>query len=145
MPFGTGLAVAVGVSLLGVGAWRLYAFLAAIRQYRESPMAATVSITDSRWLQLASGVPARPLEFFRINDEVMGGKSTSTLSFDDSSFFAPRGLLFAGTINTKSPDGVNTQDMCCVDSCATWGGTNDCNDFFAEPHMIMYDAAALLR
>ena len=90
----------ITAALVGFGGFKVYGFVQGIKEYRRSAMAATVDVPPA-WLQLVSAQPARPLQFFRINDEVMGGKSTSVLEFKSSTFFSPQGLLFSGVINTN--------------------------------------------
>ena len=84
----------IAASAVAFGAWKLHGFLQGIRKYRASTMAQSVAVPHS-WLQVLEHARQSPLEFFRINDEVMGGKSTSALEFRDSS------LVFSGTINTN--------------------------------------------
>eukprot|EP01043_Picozoa_sp_COSAG02_P027123 COSAG02_NODE_1584_length_11821_cov_11.601604_12_plen_518_part_00 len=50
----------------------------------------------------------------------------------------------AGTINSGASDGIKSEQMCCLDSCATWAEANDCNTFFTDPAMIMYNAGGTI-
>ena len=89
---------AIGVSLLALGGFRLHGFLQGIRMYREKTKSETVLVPSKQFLQIID--PSRQSQedykFFRINDEVMGGKSVSALSFTNG-----EGLLFSGNINTN--------------------------------------------
>ena len=73
-------------------------FLQGIRMYREKTKSETVLVPSKQFLQIID--PSRQSQedykFFRINDEVMGGKSVSALSFTNG-----EGLLFSGNINTN--------------------------------------------
>lgn len=78
------------------GAIRTYGFLQSIREYREKTKKDWVEVRSS-FLQLPGDASPPPIRFFCINDEVMGGKSSSSLSLSDSK----TSLVFSGTINTN--------------------------------------------
>ena len=88
---------AIGVSLLAFGGFRLHGFLHAMKLYREKTKSETAAVPSS-FLKLLDERKQHHhhYNFFRINDEVMGGKSTSTL--EATSFGS---LLFTGLINTN--------------------------------------------
>lgn len=104
MPLFTLTFFAVGgiiAALSTLGGWKIYGFIDTIRKYRQTTMAAYV-VCSPTWLQFASKAAIqRPLKFFRINDEVMGGKSQSDIAFNSPAFLAPNGLRFSGVINTN--------------------------------------------
>lgn len=91
---------AIGVSLLALGGFRLHGFLQGIRLYREKTKSETVTVPAKQFLRLLdpSSGSRDEYQFFRINDEVMGGRSVSELSFSSGS---GEGLLFKGEINTN--------------------------------------------
>jgi len=91
MPLTKKIVGGVAAVLVSFGAYRLYGFIEKIRMYREKTKSEWVAVPQS-FLQLRNGTHP-PLKFFRINDEVMGGKSTSSLEYSDA-------LIFNGTINT---------------------------------------------
>lgn len=88
-----GVGVAVAAALLGLGGYRLVTFVQSIRDYRDRAKTDTCQAPPA-WL----AVPGRTLpklQLFRINDQVMGGRSVSSLE-------AKRGgsVDFRGTIST---------------------------------------------
>lgn len=97
----TAIVGAVGGLFFAFGGYRVFGFVKGIKEYRNTTMAVTVDVASPSWLQLASKRAVKPLQFFRINDEVMGGSSTSKLEYYSPTLFSPKGLTFAGTINTK--------------------------------------------
>jgi len=80
-----------------IGGVKLWTFLQSIRLYREGTKSEWIAVPPSFLTRVggASNV-SEQLRFFRINDEVMGGKSTSQLSLGEES-----SLVFSGTINTN--------------------------------------------
>lgn len=97
MGIGAGtLAGAAGAAVLGYGIYRMASFARGVVTYRQRAMADTVDVTGSFLTDARSGAPlGRPLSFFRINDEVMGGKSTSSLAPGHLGW-----LVFSGHIST---------------------------------------------
>ena len=91
--FGGGIAVA----LFGYGGYRIATFVQGIRRYREQAKADWVA-APAKFLTLLDGSAKDDLRFFRINDQVMGGKSTSALAVASAS---SGGLVFDGVINTN--------------------------------------------
>lgn len=90
---------AVGVSLLAFGCFHLHAFLQGIRAYRERTKSETCVVPALHFLQLLDTSrfgQEDELKFFRINDEVMGGRSISSMDYSPAD-----GLLFSGEINTN--------------------------------------------
>jgi len=92
MPLVTVLVGGAVAGLAAFGGYRLHGFIKGIRMYREKTKSEWVVVPLS-FLQLRDA-PSPQLRFFRINDEVMGGKSTSSLAYADA-------LLFRGIINIK--------------------------------------------
>ena len=92
---------AIAIAIAAYGGYRIYGFIHAMQAYKENTKAAWVA-APPRFLQLRQG-EAPDLRFFRINDEVMGGRSTSIIEIvEDSGWFAKsKALLFSGTINTN--------------------------------------------
>jgi len=99
-----GAVCAAVLAVLGLGCLKAAHFLWKIQTYKKETKANNVEAsagflaltTESSGTQEnPSALCARSLTFFRINDEVMGGKSTSTLVIEDTS------LVFAGKINTN--------------------------------------------
>ena len=74
-PVALGVAAAAS-ALLFFGGWRGYRFMHSIMTYRERTKAETFAATD-KFLHLGAGGFSAPLHFFRINDEVMGGRSSA--------------------------------------------------------------------
>ena len=93
------VAGALCAALLGFGCFKAVRLVSQIKAYKEGTKAVNVA-TPPDFLALQGGflgrgaAIGRPLTFFRINDEVMGGKSTSSLAVRGG------GLEFAGEINT---------------------------------------------
>lgn len=89
-----------GPIALGIGAlfalvgYKAYTAFFSMAAYRDKAKADTVAAPPG-FLQLA-GRPSPSLRFFRINDAVMGGRSSSALEAR-----ADRSLLFSGTIDTN--------------------------------------------
>ena len=96
------VASALCAALLGFGCFKAVRLVSQIKAYKEGTKAVHVT-TPADFLALQGGILGRgaaigrPLTFFRINDEVMGGKSTSSLAVDARG----GGLEFAGEINTN--------------------------------------------
>lgn len=95
-----------GLVLLFVayGGYRVCLFLSTMRKYREATKSQWVAAPQN-FLQLRHG-ETPPLKFFRINDEVMGGKSTSSVEV-----VAHKYLLFSGTINTNGGGFASTRTL----------------------------------
>lgn len=102
MPVAMAVAGALCAALLGFGCFKAVRLVSQIKAYKEGTKAVHVT-TPADFLALQGGILGRgaaigrPLTFFRINDEVMGGKSTSSLAVDARG----GGLEFAGEINTN--------------------------------------------
>ena len=100
MPVAMAVAGALCAALLGFGCFKAVRLVSQIKAYKEGTKAVNVA-TPPDFLALQGGflgrgaAIGRPLTFFRINDEVMGGKSTSSLAVRGG------GLEFAGEINTN--------------------------------------------
>ena len=100
MPVAMAVAGALCAALLGFGCFKAVRLVSQIKAYKEGTKAVNVP-TPPDFLALQGGflgrgaAIGRPLTFFRINDEVMGGKSTSSLAVTGG------GLEFAGEINTN--------------------------------------------
>ena len=94
MPLAVGPLGGVAFALVTYGGYRVVSFLYGMHTYRKTTKEAWVA-APPKFLRLDGDAPSRALRFFRINDEVMGGKSTSELELSD------QGLLFTGTINTN--------------------------------------------
>mmetsp|Transcript_22534 Transcript_22534/g.24888 ORF Transcript_22534/g.24888 Transcript_22534/m.24888 type:complete len:241 (-) Transcript_22534:70-792(-) len=92
--------VAATVGLTAVwGGYKIYGFINGIRIYREKTKSEWVTVPPS-FLTLVNNqkdVTKEGLKFFRINDEVMGGKSLSELSVNNKA----GSLVFKGEINTN--------------------------------------------
>jgi hypothetical protein len=104
MPLGAvgGAACTVFAAILSFGCFKAFRFLHQIKSYQEGTKTINVAVpaaflaTKGGLLGFgSSAVSAKPLVFFRINDEVMGGQSTSTLAVEGQT------LVFSGTINTN--------------------------------------------
>ena len=81
-----------------IGGFKLWSFLQSVRLYREDTKSDWIAAPPSFLTRLGvANTPSEQLRFFRINDEVMGGKSTSTLSLGGGG----SSLVFSGTINTN--------------------------------------------
>ena len=93
MPLAVGPFAGVGIALAAYTGFRLCGFLWGMHRYRVTTKEAWVAAPTS-FFKLHDA-PSPALRFFRINDEVMGGKSTSEIELSD------RGLIFTGTINTN--------------------------------------------
>ena len=91
---------ALCAALLGFGCFKAVRLVSQIKAYKEGTKAVNVTL-PADFLALQGGLLGggaaigRPLTFFRINDEVMGGKSTSSLAVSG------RTLEFSGEINTN--------------------------------------------
>ena len=97
MPIGlAGVGAAAAASLLLFGGYRLHNFIRGMQQYREHTKSETVTVAANFLRLLDAPRKKEQLHFFRINDEVMGGRSTSVLAPT-----AMGGLLFTGLINTN--------------------------------------------
>ena len=94
MPLAVGPLGGVAFALVTYGGYRVVSFLYGMHTYRKTTKEAWVA-APPKFLRLDGDAPSRALRFFRINDEVMGGKSTSEIELSD------QGLLFTGTINTN--------------------------------------------
>ncbi len=88
------LAIGIGAVIVALGGFRGVRFVTNMITYRERTKADTIAAPPD-FLRLGSG-PSRPLTFFRINDEVMGGRSTSVLRRGEGG-----GVAFTGEINTN--------------------------------------------
>ena len=91
---------ALCAALLGFGCFKAVRLVSQIKAYKEGTKAVNVTL-PADFLALQGGLLGggaaigRPLTFFRINDEVMGGKFTSSLAVSG------RTLEFSGEINTN--------------------------------------------
>ena len=91
---------ALCAALLGFGCFKAVRLVSQIKAYKEGTKAVNVTL-PADFLALQGGLLGggaaigRALTFFRINDEVMGGKSTSSLAVSG------RTLEFSGEINTN--------------------------------------------
>ena len=100
MPLGISVVGALCAALLGFGCFKAVRLVSQIKAYKEGTKAVNVTL-PADFLALQGGLLGggaaigRPLTFFRINDEVMGGKSTSSLAVSG------RTLEFSGDINTN--------------------------------------------
>ena len=100
MPLGISVVGALCAALLGFGCFKAVRLVSQIKAYKEGTKAVNVTL-PADFLALQGGLLGggaaigRPLTFFRINDEVMGGKSTSSLAVSG------RTLEFSGEINTN--------------------------------------------
>mmetsp|Transcript_845 Transcript_845/g.1398 ORF Transcript_845/g.1398 Transcript_845/m.1398 type:complete len:226 (-) Transcript_845:290-967(-) len=79
--------------LLATVGWRAYTFVRGMQQYRLRAKADTCAM-PSRFLTHAGKPFQRRMQFFRINDEVMGGRSSSNLESHSGT------VIFTGMINT---------------------------------------------
>ena len=100
MPLALAAAGALCAALIGFGCFKAVRLISQIKVYKEGTKAVNVT-TPPDFLAMQGGLLGcgaalgRPLTFFRINDEVMGGKSVSSLAVSGG------GLVFAGEINTN--------------------------------------------
>jgi hypothetical protein len=91
----TWVAVAIANLLVFYLGCKVYTFTASIKAYRDETKSQWVAAPQG-FLQLVAPSPKaakKELRFFRINDVVMGGRSTSSIS-------CARSLVFEGRINT---------------------------------------------
>ena len=95
MVAGAVLSGAVGLAV-AFGGYRLYGFLHGIKVYRDKTKSENLAAPPGL-VRLLDASKGGELKFFRINDEVMGGKSISELSIGNGG----SSLIFAGTINTN--------------------------------------------
>ena len=113
MPLGISVVGALCAALLGFGCFKAVRLVSQIKAYKEGTKAVNVTL-PADFLALQGGLLGggaaigRPLTFFRINDEVMGGKSTSSLAVSG------RTLEFSGEINTN---GAPLEFACPLGPC----------------------------
>jgi len=109
MPVALGCAagIAVATGFTGVGAWRIKTFLDRIRAYKNTAKAGAQPAPPDLAIQGAAAEHAQELSWFVIDDQVMGGGSSSTLTMNPGwkspiiLGSVPESIEFAGTINTK--------------------------------------------
>lgn len=109
MPVSVGCAagIAVACGFTGVGAWRIKTFLARIRAYKNKVKAGAQPAPPDLAIQGAEAEHAKELSWFVIDDQVMGGASSSALTMNEGWASpiilgsTPQCIEFAGTINTK--------------------------------------------
>eukprot|EP00746_Dinoflagellata_sp_MGD_P168134 gnl/MRDRNA2_/MRDRNA2_99329_c0_seq1.p1 gnl/MRDRNA2_/MRDRNA2_99329_c0~~gnl/MRDRNA2_/MRDRNA2_99329_c0_seq1.p1 ORF type:complete len:227 (-),score=31.17 gnl/MRDRNA2_/MRDRNA2_99329_c0_seq1:115-795(-) len=89
----SGLAVAIG--LIGIAGMRIKGFLDRIRKYRDSCKANAQPAPPALAIQGSEAKRSQELSWFVIDDQVMGGRSSSGLTMVNGR------IEFAGTINTK--------------------------------------------
>lgn len=89
-----GLGLAAAVALLGIGGCRLMGFVRGIRNYRDRVKKETCTAPAGFITLPGRTLPA--LELFRINDEVMGGRSSSSLEA-----LRDGAIVFRGRISTN--------------------------------------------
>ena len=140
MPLGISVVGALCAALLGFGCFKAVRLVSQIKAYKEGTKAVNVTLpADFLALQggfLGGGAAiGRPLTFFRINDEVMGGKSTSSLAVSG------RTLEFSGEINT------NGGGFC---SCRTLGddaplgrAPRECREKWRRPRLQLQHASSV--
>mmetsp|Transcript_107404 Transcript_107404/g.190196 ORF Transcript_107404/g.190196 Transcript_107404/m.190196 type:complete len:228 (+) Transcript_107404:66-749(+) len=87
-------AAAAGGVGLAYGAWRIGRFIYGIKKYRDSAKAAALSADGFRLAGISG--QAKTLKWFVIDDQVMGGRSSSAITPTAKGF-----IEFAGSINTN--------------------------------------------
>jgi len=110
---GTLLSAAVAVGIAAVG-WTIASKIQSVRGYWKKCQSETISnahgVKCSSWLS-KDDKDAKTATWFRINDVIMGGKSTSELSIDSENR-----LVFSGIINTDGGGfaSMRTSEACVV-------------------------------
>eukprot|EP00929_Paragymnodinium_shiwhaense_P046030 TRINITY_DN23465_c0_g1_i1.p1 TRINITY_DN23465_c0_g1~~TRINITY_DN23465_c0_g1_i1.p1 ORF type:complete len:226 (-),score=29.70 TRINITY_DN23465_c0_g1_i1:207-884(-) len=96
MPGLVTFAASVGLLAVVFGSWKVSRFLSAIREYKSAAKGAAKHPPTGFTINGCSAARASELQWFVIDDQVMGGKSQSALTMTDDG-----AIEFAGTINTK--------------------------------------------
>jgi len=107
VPLGCAAGIAAATGFTGVGAWRIKTFLERIRAYKNKAKAGAQPAPPDLAIQGAEAEHAQELSWFVIDDQVMGGGSSSTLTMNEGWASpimlgsVPQSIEFAGTINTE--------------------------------------------
>jgi len=89
-------ACAAAGAALALGAWKITGFVRRVRDYRESAKGAALAAPAGFCIEGATAARANDLQWFVIDDQVMGGRSSSALTMG-----ATGEIEFAGVINTN--------------------------------------------